>query len=54
MEKRKNTIKKGSDLINNMKKENYEMILASIFKWPKWKKDYCNKNLLVSKNSKKI
>lgn len=37
-----------------MKKELYDKIRASVANWPQWKKDLCNKELLVSKNSKKI
>lgn len=37
-----------------MKKSNYEKIRKSVANWPQWKKDLCNRELLISKNSKKI
>ena len=37
-----------------MNKENYIKILESINDWPKWKKELCNKELLVSINSIKL
>ena len=39
---------------NNITKENYNKIIQKINKWSQWKKDFCNKYLLISINSKKI
>jgi hypothetical protein len=35
-------------------KESYDKIRKSVDKWPQWKKDMCNRELIVSKNSRKI
>lgn len=32
----------------------YEKVLTSMTKWPKWKKELVNSLLLVSKNSPKL
>lgn len=37
-----------------MTKSDYEKIRSSVANWPQWKKDLANRELLVSKNSKKI
>lgn len=37
-----------------MKQSDYEAIRKSVEKWPKWKKDLCNRELIASKNAKKI
>jgi len=38
----------------NKDTKTYNKIRNSISNWSKWKKDYCNENLLISTNSKKI
>ena len=35
-------------------KTSYEAIAKSIKDWPKWKKNLCNQELIVSVNAKKI
>jgi hypothetical protein len=35
-------------------KESYDKIRASVDRWPQWKKDLCNRELIISKNAKKI
>lgn len=37
-----------------MTKSDYEKIRKSVENWPQWKKDLCNRELIVSKNAKKI
>lgn len=39
---------------HEISKANYEKILKSVSAWPQWKKDFCNKELLVLKNAKKL
>ena len=35
-------------------KTSYEKISKSISKWPQWKKNLCNEELIISVKSKKI
>ena len=37
-----------------MTKAEYEAIRKSVDNWPQWKKDLCNKELIISTKAKKI
>lgn len=42
---------KASDFLN---KEDYIRIFESVMKWPNWKKELANEQLLISKHSVKL
>lgn len=43
-----------NEVLYKITKTSYDKILQDVSKWPEWKKNICNQELIVSVKSKKI